>query len=174
MIQIPFGSTTEWLLPESVVFTAEFHNNDGTNACFPATPDANCLFETIEVRMGGTLIERVTESSRCNELLSRLTTSPQKKLNLAQMGFGTQVASTAPDWAVAGNHEAATVDASGTKKIMWKCNLSGILSQHRWIPCFALGGGQGLVLNFYLAPAAEAMIKSHGASPTVKITNSRM
>ena len=48
MISIPFGSTTEWLVPESVVFNANFQNTDGTNACFPATPDAIvCLRESI-------------------------------------------------------------------------------------------------------------------------------
>ena len=131
MIQIPFGSTTEWLVPESVVFTADFQNLDATNACFPATPDANCLFERVEVRLGGQLIESVTESARVNQLFTLLTFSPQKRLNLAQIGFGTQVPATSPDWAAASNHEAGLVAANTTKKIMWKLNLSGLLAQHR-------------------------------------------
>jgi len=163
MISVPFGSTTEWLVPESVLFSAEFENLDGTNAAWPATPDANCLFESIEVRMGNQLIERVTESARCNELFTRLTMSPQKKLNMAQMGFGTQVPAAVPDWAAAQNHDAATVAASGSKRIHWKCNLSGLLSQHRWLPLFALSG-QGLVVNFYLAPAGESLIASHSGT----------
>ena len=71
MIQIPLGSTTEWLVPESIVFSAEFENLDATNAAWPATPDANCLFERIDIRLGGTLVESVTESARCNELFTR-------------------------------------------------------------------------------------------------------
>ena len=79
MISVPFGSTTEWLVPESVLFSGEFENMDGTNAAWPATPDANCLFERIDVRMGGQLVESITESSRCNGLFTRLTMSPTKK-----------------------------------------------------------------------------------------------
>ncbi len=47
MISIPFGSTTEWLVPESVVFSAIFENTDDALEAWPATPDANCLFERI-------------------------------------------------------------------------------------------------------------------------------
>ena len=45
---------------------------------------------------------------------------------------------------------------------MWKCNLSGLLNQHRWIPLYALGGSQGLVVNFYLAPVNDALIHTNG------------
>ncbi len=47
MISIPFGSTTEWLVPDSVLFSAEFQNLSSTHAAFPAASDANCLFERI-------------------------------------------------------------------------------------------------------------------------------
>mgnify|MGYP000376473463 CR=1 FL=1 len=52
MISVPFGSTTEWLIPESILFSAEFQNLSSTAACFPASPDVNCLFERIDIRMG--------------------------------------------------------------------------------------------------------------------------
>ena len=159
MISVPFGSTSEWLVPESVLFSANFTNDSSTLACFPATPDANCLFERIDIRCGGQLIESITESARCNELFTRLTMSPQKKINMAQVGFGTQIALAEPDWSSASNHNAGTVPAATTKRIHWKCNLSGILSQHRWIPLYSLSG-MGLVCNFYLAPKTESMILS--------------
>ena len=155
MIIIPFGSTTEWLVPESVVFSANFNPVGGT--CFPASPDANVLFERIDLRLGGQLIESVTEANRVNELFTRLTMSPQKKVNLAQMGFGTQVPTTEPDWSSAQNHEAGVVAA--TKRIHWKCNVSGLLTQHLWIPLYALSG-LGLVVNMFLAPGAESLIAS--------------
>ena len=163
MIQIPFGSTTEWMVPETVIFSAEFENLDTVNAAWPATPDPACLFERMDIRMGGQLVESVTEVGRVNELFTRLTMAPQKKVNLAQMGFGTQVPSTEPDWSSAQNHDAATIAASGTKRIMWKANLSGILTQHRWLPLYALSG-QGLVVNFFLAPTNESLIASHGGT----------
>ena len=120
-IDISFGSTTEWLVPDSVVFSAEFQNLDTINDALPATPDANCLFESIEIRLSGQLIERITESARCNELFTRLTMSPQKKLNLAQMGFGTQVPTVEPSWASSQKHEAGSVAAATSKRIHWKC-----------------------------------------------------
>ncbi len=61
MISIPFGSVNEWLDPQTVCFCADFKNPHATDPCWPASPDPNVLFETIEIRMGGTLIERVTE-----------------------------------------------------------------------------------------------------------------
>ncbi len=81
--------------------------------------------------------------------------SSEKKLNLGQIGFGTQIPTAEPDWSAAQNHDAMTIPASGVKRIHWKCNLSGLLSQHRWLPLYALSG-QGLVCNFYLAPAADS------------------
>ena len=162
-IDVSFGSTTEWLVPDSVVFSAEFQNLDGTNAAFPCTPDANCLFESIEVRCSGQLVERITESARCNELFTRLTMSPQKKVNMAQIGFGTQVPAVQPDWSAAQNHEAGTVAAGASKRIHWKCNLSGILSQHKWIPLYALSQ-TGLQVSFFLAPVDEALINNDGTT----------
>ncbi len=158
MISVTFGSSTEWLVPESIVFSGIFENLDATNAAWLATPDANCLFERIDLRLGGQLIESVTESARCNELFTRLALCPQKKLNQPQIGFGTAINTTSPEWDAAQMHTATSIPASVKKKIIWKCNLSGLLNQHRWIPLYALGGSQGLVIHFYLAPANE---KSH-------------
>jgi hypothetical protein len=88
--------------------------------------------------------------------------SPEKKVNLAQLGFGTQIPSAEPDWFAAQNHEAKTIPASGSKRIHWRCNLSGLLSNHRWIPLWALGGSVGLQVSFFLAPVNDSLIKSHG------------
>ena len=80
---------------------------------------------------------------------------------MAQIGFGTAIPTA--DFSAAQNHEAATIPASGVKRVHWKCSLSGLLSQHRWLPLCALSG-QGMVVNFYLAPAAESLILSHGGT----------
>ncbi len=81
MLSIPFGSTTEWLVPESVTFSAIFENTDDNLDAWPATPDANCLFERIDVRLGGNLIESVTESARCNQLFTRRAQKTQRNPN---------------------------------------------------------------------------------------------
>ena len=159
MIQVPIGSTTEWLVPESLVFSANFTAPAAGNGVFPATPDANCLIERYDIRLSGQLIESVTESSRVNELFTRLTMSAAKKLNLSQMGFGTQIPANEPDWSAAQNHDAGVVAAGTTRRIHWKCNLSGLLTQHLWLPLYAT---TGLTINLFLAPAAESCILSHG------------
>ena len=44
-----------------------------------------------------------------------------------------------------------------------KFDLSGLFSQQKWIPLFALGG-QGLQIQLSLTPANQAMIISHGGT----------
>jgi hypothetical protein len=107
--------------------------------------------------------------------------SPQKKVNNSMYGFGTQVplAATSPHWDAAQNHDAATLpkkpDAGSKKRIFWKCNLSGLLAQHRWLPLYALSQNS-LSISFYLAPGADSMIKSHGGvtySQTFQLTDAK-
>jgi hypothetical protein len=179
MLQFNIGSTTEWLVPESLIFSAEIENLDTTNALWAAAPDASVLFERVDIRMSGQLIESITEYARCNELFTRLTTSPMKKINSAQYGFGTQIAAAEPDWSAAQQHDAATIpkkpDAGYKKRIFWKCNLSGLLNQHRWLPLYALAQ-TGLSISFYLAPGADSMIKNHSGttySQTYQLTDAK-
>ena len=157
MLSFAFGSTTEWMDPTTLIFSAEFENLDSANEAFPATPDPHCLFERMDIRLGGQLIESVTDVGRCNELFTRLTMSPQKKVNLAQTGFGTAIPSAEPDWSSAQNHEAKKIPGSGTKRIFWKANLSGLLTSSRWCPLFSLSG-QGLVVNWFLADVNESLL----------------
>jgi hypothetical protein len=160
MISIPFGSSSEWLVPESVYFSALFTNKEA-KPCVPADPDPNVLFERMDVRMGGQLVESLTEFARCNTLFTRLTMSAAKKLQVAQMGFGTAVPATSavPYFDSAQNHKAEPVAAGATVRIFWKLHLSALLSQHRWCPLFALSG-QGLVFNLFLAPFTDALVKN--------------
>ena len=54
--------------------------------------------------------------------------------------------------------------------------LSGLFSQEKWIPLFALGG-QGLQIQLSLAPALSAMIISDGAttySQSYELTDIRL
>ena len=156
MITVPFGSSNEWLVPDSVIFSATLINKE-SKVLQAVTADANCLFERLDVRCGGVLIESITDFSRCNTLFTRLTMSTQKKLNLAQLGFGTQVSSTPPEWDAAQNHVAAQVGNSATKRVFWKLNLSALFSQHRWCPLYALSG-RGIEVNMFLAPFADSLI----------------
>jgi hypothetical protein len=162
MITVAFGSTNEWLVPESVIFSANLIKPEAA-ALQAVTPDPNCLFERVDIRVGGVLVESVTDWGRCNTLFTRLTMNPQKKVNLAQLGFGTQISGTAPHWDAAQNHAAAQVTgAAGTsKRIFWKLNLSALFSQHRWLPLYALSG-RGIEVNMFLAPFADSLVPGSG------------
>ena len=162
MITIPFGSSHEWLVPESVLFSANIVNKEA-KPLQAVTPDANCLFERMDIRVGGVLVESVTDFARCNTLFSRLTMSAQKRLNLEQLGFGTQVSSTPPEWDAASQHVAATVGNSLTKRIFWKLNLSALFSQHRWLPLYSLSG-RGIEVSLYLAPFADSLVAGGGSN----------
>jgi len=83
--------------------------------------------------------------------------SPQKRLDQGQVGFGTAATAGNGGYSIDGNHEARKIAASGTKRVYMKFDLSGLFSQHRWVPLFCLGG-QGLQIQLDLAPAAQAMI----------------
>ena len=123
VIQISYGSTTEWLDPSSVVFSALF-TNTGTAPAYPSTPDANCIFSRIEVKLGSTSVEVLEDSHRMNQLFTLLTMSPAKRDNLAMLGFGAQPG----DISIAANHKAVHIPAGATKRIFWKVNLSGLLN----------------------------------------------
>ena len=157
MIQIPFGSSNEWLIPESILFSAQLQNLEN-KPLQAATPDPNCLIERVDIRVGGILAESITENARCSTLFTRLTMSPTKRLNLEQLGFGTQVSSTPPEWDAAANHLAAQVGNNGTKRIFWKLHLSGLFSQSKWLPLFCLGGSRGIEVNMFLAPFSDSLI----------------
>ena len=46
-VTINVGSSSEWLDPTTVLLSFLITNTDGTNALFPATPEASVLFEFI-------------------------------------------------------------------------------------------------------------------------------
>lgn len=149
MITIPLGSSHEWLIPESLLLSASIMNKEA-KPLLAVRPDANCLFERMDIRCGGVLVESVTDYARCNTLFTRLTMSPTERLNLEQLGFGTQISSTDPQWDAAANHLAAPVTATvgATKRISWKLNLGTLFSQFRWLLLFALSG-RGIEVSFF-------------------------
>jgi len=167
MITVAFGSSHEWLVPESVIFSANLIKPE-TKPLQAITPDPNCLFERVDIRVGGVLVESVTDWGRCNTLFTRLTMNPTKKLNLAQLGFGTIISGTDPQWDSAQNHAAKKVEgAAGTsKRIFWKLNLSALFSQHRWLPLYALSG-RGIEVNMFLATFADSLV-ADGTNNTMK------
>ena len=60
-ITINVGSASEWLSPESCILNTLLTNSDGTNALFPATVGAHCLFDRLQIRLGSTLVEDIQD-----------------------------------------------------------------------------------------------------------------
>ena len=58
-ITINYGSSSEWLDPSTASLSFLITNTDATNALFPATVGAHCLFDKLQLRLGNTLVEDV-------------------------------------------------------------------------------------------------------------------
>ncbi len=157
------GSSSEWLDPSTVLLSFLITNTDAANALWPATVGAHCLFDRLQVRLGSTLVEDIQDFGKLTEIMQKLSMSPQKKMDEGQLGFGTSAASANGSYFLADQHDAQTIAASGSKRVYMKFDLSGLFSQQKWIPLFALGG-QGLQIQLSLAPANQAVIISHGGT----------
>ena len=92
-ITISVGSSSEWLDPSTVLLIFLITNTDGTNALWPAAPEASVLFDRLQIRLGSTLVEDIQDYGKLAHIMTKLSMSPQKKMDAAQLGFGTQAAS---------------------------------------------------------------------------------
>ncbi len=162
-ITINLGSSSEWLDGSTVLLSMLITNGDNNLSLWPATPEASCLFDRLQVRLGSTLVEDIQEYGKLSHIMTKLSMSPQKKLDHAQLGFGTQVPASNPNYYLADQHDARTIVGQGSKRIFLRLDLSGLFSQHRWIPLFALGG-QGLQIQLSLAPAVQSLIVSEAGN----------
>ena len=77
-ITINVGSSSEWLDPSTVLISMLIPNTDGTNALWPATVGAHCLFDRLQVRLGSSLAEDISEYGKLCEILQKLSMSPAK------------------------------------------------------------------------------------------------
>ena len=162
-ITINCGSSSEWLDPSTALLSFLITNTDATNALFPATVGAHCLFDRLQLRLGSTLVEDIQEFGKLTEIMQKMSMSPQKKMDEGQLGFGTAAASANGSYFLADQHEAQTIAASSSKRVYMKFDLSGLFSQAKWIPLYALGG-QGLQIQLSLAAANQAVIISHSGT----------
>ena len=92
-ITISCGSSSEWLDPSTVLLSFLIANTDAANALWAATAESSCLFDRMQVRLGSTLIEDIQDYNKLGHIMTKLSMSPQKKMDAAQFGFGTQAAS---------------------------------------------------------------------------------
>jgi len=160
-ITINVGSSSAWLDPQTVLLSMLITNTDTVNSLWPATVGSHCLFDSVTIRMGSTEVERIDQFGKLTEIMTKYSMSPQKRMEVGMLGFGTQVKASNPNMYMTDQHDARPIPPGGSKRIYMKFDLSGVFSTHRWTPLFALGG-MGLGIQCALAPAASAMILSEG------------
>jgi hypothetical protein len=132
-----------FLLPDSIVLRATVRNmasNTTTDKLYPLTPDLACMISEIKVTLGGTEVERVTSYNRIHEMLMH-GISPQKRQNLAAMGFGTD-----------GDTLAAT-PVDGPVKVLAR-PICGLCSTHQYIPLWLLSTGVQFEITLVDSPGA--------------------
>ena len=174
-ITISLGSASEWLVGKSCTLAMQINNTDTTNALLPATVGVHNLFSRVQIRLGSTLVEDVQEYGKVCELFSKIAHSPAKRIEEGHIGFGTANVTTNPDKFLDSQHTPKTIAAGASKKIYMKFDLSGLLTQHRWIPLFALS--TGVTIQLTLADAADAMCASANGvtySQSYTLTDIRM
>ena len=162
-ITINVGSSSEWLDCSTAVLSFLITESLGVHELFPAAPEASVLFDRLQIRLGSTLVEDIQDFNKLTHIMSKLSMSPQKKLDLAQLGFGTAAATANGSYFLADQHDAQKITASGSKRVYMRFDLSGLFSQEKWVPLYALGG-QGLQIQLTLAPAVESLIISDGGT----------
>ena len=149
-ITINCGSSSEWLDPQSVLLSFLITNGDNANELWPATTGCHCLFDRLTLKMGSTVVEDIQDFNKITQMLTRLSVPADKHKDQAQLGFGSDATN---------EHDARKIAASGSKRVYMKFDVSGLLSQHRMLPLFSLGG-QGFSIQLNLAPAVQAVIVS--------------
>ena len=169
-ISINVGSSSEWLDSSSVLLSFLIENKDTTNELFPASPNVCSLFSRLQIRMGSTLVEDIEQYGKLCHIMTKLSMSPGKMMDMDQLGFGTVHPATNPNHFLAGQHDARTIPRKhgnnvNSKRVYMKFDLSGVFSSGKMLPLFSLGG-LGLQISLTLAPAAEAVILSHTENTT--------
>ena len=160
-ITINVGSSSEWLDPSTLLLSFLIKETANAHSLFPATPDPSCLFSRLQIRLGSTLVEDIQEYGKLSDIMTKLSMSPAKKMDLYQMGFGARPAQSSNSYFEADNHLARLITKNESKRVYMKFNLSGLFTQEKWIPLYALGG-QGLQIQLTLAEAKKAVVVSNG------------
>ena len=116
MITISVGSSSQWLDPQTVLLLFLITNTDTVNALWPATVGAHCLFDSVTIRMGSTEVERIDQFGKLSEIMTKYSMSPQKRMEVGMLGFGTQVKATNPNMYMTDQHDARPIPPGGSKR----------------------------------------------------------
>ena len=170
VITINCGSASEWMDPKTVLLSFNIKNKDNTNHLYPATPDPACLFSRLQIRLGSTLIEDISEFGKIQDVMTKFSMDPQKRMDHYQLGFGVAppVASTTTQYSYFDTalQIADKIAPGKSERVYMKFLMSGLFSQDKWLPLFALGG-QGLQIQLHLAQAVDAVVVKEDTTPVL-------
>ena len=147
VLGINLSSATQWADPLSHALTFQVKNLGSTDLHFVSSNPA-ILFRRMECRMGGCLIDDITDFNRLANLFT-IYQSTGKRLQTANLGFGTvedmfkadDTNGVSPQLFRSEVHKTKPIPAGGTKRIVMKLDLCSFLNQHHWLPCWSLSGG---------------------------------
>jgi len=159
-IKWTLSSSTEWLDPESVILSFTVQNGEA-KLLKPSTVGAHCMFERLQIRAGGQLIEDIDHFARTTEIFERCV-PVEKRINYGGLGFGQSKVLTVanniatPQLFVGGVHTSTPIGNNLSKRVFMRLGLSGLLHSKKWIPLWAIAGGIEILLT--LAPALDAIV----------------
>ena len=132
------SSATEWLDPDSFILSFTVNNSEA-KPLQPSTVGAHCLFERLQIRCGGQLVEDIDHYGRTTEIFERCIPA-EKRINYGGLGFGQSkhldvaAGMATPQLFQSGQHSAVAIPNNGSKRVFMRLGLSGMMHAKKWIP----------------------------------------
>ena len=138
VLGINVSSATQWADPLSHALTFQVKNLGATALHFVSSNPA-ILFRRMECRMGGCLIDDITDFNRLANLFT-IYQSTGKRLQTANLGFGTVEDmfkaegnnGVTPQLFRSEVHECKPIPPGGTKRLVMRLDLCSFFNQHHW------------------------------------------
>ena len=144
-LRLNLASATEWADVSSAYMTFKIVNE---SAALPLEfiGQPHVIFNRMQVRVGGALLEDITNYNRLCEQMYALQ-GTQKRLNAAQYGLPTDM--TAVNLFESLDHKPTAISAGGSARVCMTMPLSSVFgaSQHKYLPLYAFTAG-GVELQF--------------------------
>ena len=138
-LRLNLASATEWADVSSAYMTFKIVN-ESTTAPLEFVGQPHVIFNRMQVRVGGTLLEDITNYNRLCEQMYVLQ-GTQKRLNSAQYGLPTNM--TGVNLFESLKHKPEAIPALGSARVCMTMPLSAVFgaSQHKYLPLFAFTSG---------------------------------
>jgi hypothetical protein len=168
IVRFSLGSSTEFLVPESLCLSFDVRNNDATagHTLKFGSYSPNVCFQRVRVLFGAAVVEDIEHYSRLSSALTLYHTQERRQADAA-MGLG-RVGADANNLHFDGS---ATIAPSGVKRVVCHPFPLGITRVQQLIP---LAATAPLQLEFYLSAAQDAVIQVANGSNNWSILNVKL